>query len=321
MNRKLVRISAMILIAMQLLAGCRAGNPLGGISQPAATLQASVTPADPTSTATPRPTKTPRPTATPTQDAAQARAEQAGAAVQAYFAALEAQHFEEAASLVYEFSLMVFNMTRGDAVSALYQQRASGAAWSGLEIAAVTPFDQNTMLVSVKYSTAPAAQTDTATMPTATASAKATPTSESLPAHENREEVWPMRFENGAWRYNWNNLIDFRTLEVEAQTLNGITVKPIQANRFTDRIQLVMLVQNRNNAPVVFGQANEILGTFYFAGKAIEAEKTQIVLNPLRSVPNFTLEVKGSFNDYPDSIELRRWKNYNVEPWFTFQLK
>ena len=82
-----------------------------------------------------------------------------------------------------------------------------------------------------------------------------------------KDELWPMRFENGAWRYNWNNLIDFRTLDARSQTMNGITIMPVQINRFSDRVQLAMLVQNRTNETIVFGQVNEILGTFILANR------------------------------------------------------
>ena len=154
------------------------------------------------------------------------------------------------------FSLMVFEMTRGDAACALQKQKLDGARWSGLQVTETQPFDEQTMLVHVTY----------------TLTVKEQP--------EARDELWPMRLENGAWRYNWNNLIDFRTLEAPAQTTNGVTIMPVQINRFSDRIQLVLLVQNRTEDAVVFGQVNEILGTFHFGDQAVVAEKTQIDPQP-----------------------------------------
>ena len=71
---------------------------------------------------------------------------------------------------------------------------------------------------------------------------------------------------------------------------------------------------------MVFGQKNEILGTFQFGDQTVEADKTQIILNPLRSVPDVKLEAKGLWERYPEAIEIRKWKTYNVKPWYVFQL-
>lgn len=309
--------AALILI----LAGCQLGSQRAGLQAVNAT-QPTSAPTEPAVTLTPRPTRTPLPSPTATQDPAQARSEAAAAAVQEYFSALEAQDFEKAAGKLSEFSLMVFEMTRGDAASELALARAEGTTWSNLETGAITPYDENTILVQVKYDRT-GKPTPTATVaPNASAASAATAQAEkTAEPGEPVDELWSVRLENGAWRVNWKAIIDYRTLDVAAQTLNSVTVKPVLARRFPDRIQVVMLVQNRSSQPVVFGQVNEILGTFYFAGQAIEAEKIQKVFNPLRSVPDFTLEVKGDFKDYPDTLEMRRWKNYNVKPWFTFLLK
>jgi hypothetical protein len=308
MNTKMIRTSLIMLLALLLLAGCQLSRRLSPTSQTAASAQLTPVSTVQTLTPLPRPTKTPLPAPTATQDPLKVQAELAETRVKEYFSALEKQDFEKAADQVSTFSLTVFDMTRGDAVSFLGQQRADGTAWSDLEVVETTPADQQSQLVHVKYTLAGK---------TVAKDAKAGATTETK---DTRDEVWVVRLEAGDWKINWNNLIDYRTLDVDAQTLNGVTVKPVQANRFPDRIQLVMLVQNRTNAPVVFGQVNEILGTFYFSGQAIEAEKLQFVFNPLRSVPDFKLEVKGSFTTYPDSVEIRKWKTYNVKPWFTFQL-
>jgi hypothetical protein len=82
-----------------------------------------------------------------------------------------------------------------------------------------------------------------------------------------------------------------------------------------------MLVQNRSNETVVFGQVNETLGTFYFGDQPVVAEKAQWILNPLRSVPAVTLVIKGLFTSFPDVVEIRKWNNYDIEPWYVFQVK
>ncbi len=299
MNKTLFRTFLIFTLTTLLLAACQFSGP--GTAAISSTALPNAATLEPTIAPTPHPTRTPRPAATATQDPLEVKAKQAISATSEYFAALESGDFELAAERLSKFSLAVFQMTRGDAVSALKNLRAAGAAWSGLKITGTQVFDPQTVLVGVQY-----------TLAGQDAEKKAT--------EVIRDEVWVFRQEVGEWRYNWSNLIDYRTLDVDPQTLNGLTLKPVQANRFPDRIQLVMLAQNRSSEPIVLGQVNEILGTFYFGSQAIEAEKIQKVLNPQRTVPDLTLEVKGTFTDFPDSIEVRKWKNYNVKPWFVFQL-
>lgn len=301
MNPKITVSIALLILSGLLLASCALPGTPGGAAQTGATPTVGPT-TPPTATPTRAPTRTPLPTATPTLSPEQASLAAAEQAARAYFSALETGEYEAASNLVSNFSLVVFGMTRGDAASALAKLRAGGAKWSDLEIGETIQAGETTCLVPVSYTLAGLDKDGKETSQTV-------------------EETWPFRLENKQMRYNWNNLVEFHTLDVPAQTLNGVTVKPVQANRFTDRFQLVLLIQNRTNNPVVFGQVNEILATFYFDGEAIQAEQTQTVFNPLRTVPDYKLEVKGSFERFPDSVEIRKWKNYDVPPWFTFQLQ
>lgn len=343
MKTKYLTILSLTLLLAVLLASCgglpaAAGQRAGGDASLAQTAAAQPTEAAPEPSATPT-ILVSTPTTIPTQDAAKVQADAAGQTAQAYFDAVAGGDTEAAAELLSSFSLMVFEITQGDAASALNAQLIDGLRWSDLVIEETIPFDEDTILVRVAYTQAnvgkPGEQTPTAApSPTAKATAKAaaagqkpaaaTPAEDAAAGPANGETVealWPMRLENGAWLYNWENLIDFRTLDARAQTMNGVTVMPVQMNRYSDRIALSMLVQNRTNASVVFGQANETLGTFTFNDQAVTAEKTQWILNPLRSVPDATLEVKGLFQAYPDSIAIRTWNNYDVEPWYVFQLQ
>jgi len=315
MKTKFAFITAMIILASAILSACQVQPAAAG----AAPIQAQVTQAlpavEPTAAQLPLPTQEPTAAQTPTQDPAQAQVEQAEQAARAYFAAVSEGNTEDAADLLSSFSLMVFQMTRGDAASALQAQKIEGARWSDLDVQETLPFDAQTKLVRVSYS-------ETIKGPTAAVTAPTPPAPDAQKGTaEIKEALWPMRLENGAWLYNWDNLIDFRTLDARAQTMNGITIMPVQMNRYSDRIQLSMLVQNRTNETVVFGQANETLGTFHFGEKTVVAEKTQWILNPLRSVPAATLEVKGLYANYPDTIEIRKWNNYNVQPWYVFHLQ
>ena len=105
----------------------------------------------------------------PTQDPEKARAGEAEQAARDYFAAVSEGKSDEAAGLLSRFSLMVFQMTQGDAASELQTQKIEGARWSDLEILEAQAFDAQTILVHVTYSAAKKAQTDVTPTPAADA--------------------------------------------------------------------------------------------------------------------------------------------------------
>jgi hypothetical protein len=177
----------------------------------------------------------------------------------------------------------------------LAAEKNSGISWSNLTIKDSQVFDAQTVLVHVTYQGGPGGK-------------------------QLIDELWPLRNELGQWVYNWNNLIDFRYLYVTDQTTGGVTMRPLIVMRYSDRIDLNLVIQNRTNEPMVFGQANEDLAVFNFQGQTKIAEKTQIILNPHTSYTNQIISVKGLFTTFPDSVEIRKWKSLNVKPWYTFQL-
>jgi len=312
----LLILAAILMTACQAISGRAASTNASGAAAPTV-LEPSPTPqATAVKAATVESTAVePKTQMLPTDDPA-ARVEQdVTQAAEAYFNAVSTGNSESAADILSSFSLMVFQLTRGDAAEALQAQKIAGVRWADLQILEVQPFDDQTVLVHVSYSeTGRAAETTHA-------SATPTPAPAQTEAVETIEALWPMRLERGEWRYNWNNVIDFRTLDADAQTMSGITILPTQLTRYSDRIELSMLIQNRTNEVVVFGQVNETLGMFYFGDETVTTEKTQWILNPLRAVPSATLQIKGLFTDLPDKVEIRKWINYNVEPWYSFQMQ
>ena len=247
MNKKLT-LSIFVLSAALVLASCQIPTaPIeeAASSLQAASVQASVVEEIPTATA--EPTAVPQPTSVPTAvPPATAGAEQAA---QAYFETLRMRDHEAAADLVSEFSLMVFRMTRLDVIDQLMLESAGGMDYTGFEIVESSLLDEQTALVQVKYEgqvegTAPeeAATEEAVTEEVATEEAA---TEEIVPEKESFEAVWAFRLENGQWKYNWNNLVDFRTLNVQFQTTGGVSMLPKEILRFTDHMQVNLLAQNR----------------------------------------------------------------------------
>ena len=137
---------------------------------------------------------------------------------------------------------------------------------------------------------------------------------------ELADVVWAFRLENGQWRYNWDNLIDFRTLSARSQTTGGVSMLPKEILRFSDHMQVNLLAQNRTNDPILFGQVNETLATLHFQGETVEVEPAKIYLNPLRSYPDTAITFAGFYESYPDKLDIRTWKSYVVDPWYSFDL-
>ena len=248
-------------------------------------------------TQTPLPTNTPAPT--PTATSATNAAVQT---VQQYFAALQNSDFAAASRLISVFSLRTFRMTAGDVIAALTTQKSAGTRWSDLQVVDSQVFDDQTVLVHVAYRLT-------------TRDAKS-----GEDVVTQKDELWPVRLEYKNWRYNWNNLIDFHTLGFETQTTAGLSMTPLQITRYADRISLTLLAQNRTNETIVIGTRNQTLATFYFGDQAVDAENTLYVFEPLRSNPNVTIELKGLFTSYPDAVEIVKYNNYQVAPWYTFGL-
>jgi hypothetical protein len=220
--------------------------------------------------------------------------------VQAYADALQRGEIDSAAALLSDYSLMVAELTRSEAAAEL-QARMSAEQWSDFQIHETRAISPKTVLAHVTYNLQIQNPTDGNSVTT--------------PA----DEWWPVRLENGQWRYNRANLVDFVTLDVEEQTTAGLTIKPTLMERYSDRILLSLLVQNRTNEPIVLGQVNETMAAFLFGDRRVEAEKNRLIFEPLRSYPDATVMVKGQFDSYPDGVVIREWKNVTTAPWYDFR--
>jgi hypothetical protein len=301
MNKK-IKIIGIGIVVMVLLAGCQfgtgAGRLLGNSQSPLDTATVAMSTPLPADTPTPQPTSDPI-TPTPTVDPAIQSAEDT---VQAYFAALENGDFSAASRQVSAFSLMVNTMTAGEVAEALTQQSLDGAVWSGLQIEDAQVFDAKTVLVHVTYELA-------APDPQSGKTVKA-----------EQDELWPVRLENGRWLYNWTNVIDFKTLNLDYQETAGLTIAPQQITRYSDKLRLTVLAQNGTNDPIVIGQTNQVLATFHFGDQSLDAIDTRYVFDRLQTYENVNIDLPGLYTRYPDSVDIVKYKDYQVAPWFTFNL-
>lgn len=316
MIKKLTFYSILVILAL-VLAACQtaqASTSVASVGLVAGSSPSNFNPAQsasatPTATAIVRPTTTPTATALPVTAAAENSAK-------AYFAALEKKDFSAAAQWVSIFSLSFAGMTRSDATSQLSKQSTAGTAWSGLQIVDSQVFNDTTILVHVTYLVGSA----TPSAGTATPQSAASPTPAAVQASQQQDELWSFRLEGGQWLYNWNNLIDYKTVDVAAQTTEHITIKPTQLVRYSDRIELHFMMQNQTSDVVYFVQPYDSLAVFHFGDQTVEADKTRkVVISGLRTSYDEAIMVKGLYTSYPNWVEIRKWKGYVVNPWYSFQ--
>jgi hypothetical protein len=286
-----------LVVVLLGLAGCQ---PAPAPTAPAPTLPPAPTSKPVTGPTTAAVAPTAEPTAAPTAapDPTQAAVE----TVKAYFAALAKGDYPSAGGMISNFSLLVDGLSPTDGAAELQAALAGGEAWSDLQVNSAETLDEKTVLVHVSFSHT---SKDAASGKLAT---------------QTVTETWPVRQEAGGWRYNRGNLVDYRTLDVDAQTTAGLTIQPQQLLRYSDHLRMVFLAQNSTNEPISLGQPSEVEAAFYFGGKAVEMERKWLVFDRLRSYPQAQIELTGWYPSYPEKVEIRRWKNYTTAPWFTFTL-
>jgi hypothetical protein len=283
------------LLILFLLAGCQAAPATQ--PPPSATLLAlpiSTTRPTRLPTRAPRATVTPTPTGLPNQGAVQTARD--------YFAALQREDFSAAAEQVSAFCLAFNQMTAGDLADELGRQKAQGAAWSGLQVVDSQVFDEKTVLIHVTYRLAGKdARTGAET-------------------HTEQDELWPVRLENGQWRYNWSNVIDFKALRATPQLAEGLIVTPLQISRYSDKIRLRVLAQNTTAEDINIGLPNQVLATFHFGDQSVDAVNKHYFFNPYYSDENVYIDALGLFARYPQSVDILKYKTYITTPWYTFNL-
>jgi hypothetical protein len=183
----------------------------------------------------------------------------------------------------------------------LTKLKSSGWACSNFKIIDSQVWDKKTVIVHVTYS-------------------ETVQDAEGKPTETVKDELWPIRLEAGKWLYNWTNIIDYKTLVANSQQVGGLTMKPMELIRYTDKIRLVLLAQNDTNGAIVIGTANQILATFHFGSKSVNAVQTKYLFDAHRSYMDVYIDVIGLYKEFPDSVEIVKFTTTTAAPWYTFGL-
>lgn len=143
-------------------------------------------------------------------------------------------------------------------------------------------------------------------------------------AQEQTTEVWAgLRKEDGQWRVNYANFIDHVDLDLTAQTMHGVTVRPWRIVRATDALFIVISVENETDRGVYWGWGdNSTVATFTFDEGNVEAGWSWY-LSPHERVADVKINVDGWRETYPTGVDLSNWFltfeggniDESVEPW------
>lgn len=119
-----------------------------------------------------------------------------------------------------------------------------------------------------------------------------------------------LRKENGRWRINWGSIVDDMILKVEPQVVNSVSVQPVRAIRYTDKIVLVVRIQNNNQRGCFWGWAGAKVATFYFdESQLVDVPfDSPLKIDPKRTYPDAYVVVNGEFKTYPVAVDLVGWR-------------
>lgn len=258
-----------LLVLSMVLSACQAATPVEGGTEEAAA-------AAPAVMATLLPTATPRP-----QPTATSAAQPAQTALLAYCAALQAGQPADAAALLSDFGLLTADLSRREAQSQLAAQMQAGKGWQECQLRSIRLLDDQTALAEVSFRLADASKSEQA--------------------------IWALRFEADRWGVNWGGAVDRRTLYVEPQKLNDVTVQPLELVRYTDRLQLRVMVQNNRDEGLVWGAANQPMASFHWGDKTLDAAGKRLVFNTQKSYSSAAVDLPGFYETDVQSVDLRFW--------------
>lgn len=208
----------------------------------------------------------------------------------AYLEALQQRRFEQAVAFISDYSLSLLGLSRQDVLSHFEQQDFEGWQLLDYRVTESQELDEDLVLVHTL-----------------------------VREQSGRDEpqtynVWrALRREHGEWRINWNLVIDDRLLDVEPQTINGLTVQPLRIIRYTDGMRLLFRIENNSSRGYIWGWAVEEVALFHFGEQIVSVSGVYETIAPERAYPEAHTTIEGFYSTYPDAIDLAGWVQASEE--------
>lgn len=199
-----------------------------------------------------------------------------------YYEALVSREFEEAVNCLSDYSLSLSGTTRQEVISFFEQQDFKGWRMVDYRLVETRVLSDDLVLAHIL-------------------------TKEQLGDSEPQVyDFWvALRREGERWRLNGNLIVDDVVLNVEPQTINGVSVQPVQIVRYTDRLVLILQIENKNDRGCFWGWGNKV-AVFHFGGEVVDVTGSlQIEAN--RTYTNVRVHVSGFHSTYPSAVDLVGW--------------
>ncbi len=201
--------------------------------------------------------------------------------VKAYCQAAIGGDFEKAVTYISDYSLAIAKITRDDLIAQMREAYFSGSVATDYLVTGSEVFDGYYLVhVMFKFMGSEGPYTD--------------------------DWIAPLHLEADQWKINIGNIIDDRLIDVEPQTVSGVTVQPVQILRYTDTIRVVFSVRNDNPVPVFWGWVG-VKGTLNFPGLHYEETDDHISFEADRGYPDAYVQFSGEFPEYPLSMDMTQW--------------
>lgn len=212
--------------------------------------------------------------------------------VSAYLDALVAADYATAAAQVSQYSLDLFGVTAQDVQDQLQKISDMGYKVVSYEITSTDQRNSQSAIISLKVTQ-----------------------QYSTEAPYTSETVVPVYKEKGSWKVNWRNAIDHINLNVEAQTVNGVTVKPVRIIRFPDLFEFVIQAENTTTAPVYWGVVEDVIATTWVGDTEVNAAMSLAIpgldvpvsLDAAGKADKIDLYFTGEASEYPTKLIIKGW--------------
>lgn len=236
-----------------------------------------------------------------------------------YLNALMNHQYADAAGSLSDYSLDILGTTRADAAAYFEQIDLAGAPQLiGFEITGKQVLNRQTTLIEVVY-TLQSGDADPTTIDTRI----------------------PLRLEDRTWKVNWGDIVDDLKLDkVEAQTINGLKVKPVQIIRRIDSTQVLFDAENTTSEVINWGKSGAKiarvtvdLDTVYDAfvdQQGSSGITTPAELQPGTTANNVTVNFGAFASNIPTSLEFFNFSTTTpagqvsqpIKPWnYEFKVK
>ncbi len=128
-----------------------------------------------------------------------------------------------------------------------------------------------------------------------------------------------MHLENDGWKINLGlandpnaTLVDYLTLDLKPQTINGLTLLPLRIERYTSKIRVVFCLENASKHGIIWGAGQQKAATLQFVNDHYDIPGQSALIKPEQLSNENNIFVDGFFDSYPTVVDIDAWQNVSA---------